>query len=300
MELRHLRYFVAVAEERSFTRAAARLGIGQPPLSQQIKDLEAELDVRLFRRLPHGAEITAAGEAFLEEARAAIAASARAAQAARRAACGETGRLRIGCTGSGFFNPVVTGALRGFIAKYPDVDVVIEENNTVGLLRQLSEGDLDAAFLRPSEPDLRRLRVHRTIAEPMLVALPAAHPLADRPRVRLDALRDDRIVLYPRRRGPNLHDTVTGACRDAGFEPRLGQEAQQFPSIANLVASGLGISIVPASLAQMHVEGVRFRPIEEPVPVAHLRLVSSVDRANQAATLANFGAVVASLAVSPA
>ena len=114
MELRHLRYFVAVAEERNFTRAAARLGIGQPPLSQQIKDLEAEVEARLFRRLPTGAELTEAGAAFLDEARAALAAAERAALAARRAAEGRIGRLRIGCTGSGFFNPLVTGALRAF------------------------------------------------------------------------------------------------------------------------------------------------------------------------------------------
>ena len=286
MELRHLRYFVAVAEERNFTRAAARLGIGQPPLSQQIKDLEAEVEARLFRRLPTGAELTEAGAAFLDEARAALAAAERAALAARRAAEGRIGRLRIGCTGSGFFNPLVTGALRAFGAAYPDVSVVLEEGNTGLLLERLAAGFLDAAFLRPHEGLPPALRAHGGVDEPMQVALPESHPLAGADAVRLADLAGARFVLFPRPMGESLHDTITNACRAAGFEPLRGQEAQQFPSIINLVASGLGVSLVPASLTQVRVAGVRFRPIDGPVPLARLRLVSS--RASHAQTLRNF------------
>ena len=291
MELRHLRYFIAVAEERSFTRAAARLRIGQPPLSQQVKDLENELDLRLFRRVPHGAELTAAGEAFLGEAREALAASTRAVHAARRAANGQIGRLRVGCTGSGFFNPVVVAALRGYIASYPDIDVILEEDNSVGLLERLQEGVLDAAFLRPQDQDLASLRIHSTMREPMLVALPDEHPLTVRPRVGLVELREDRLVLHQRHRGPQLHDAITDACRAVGFEPLLGQTAQQFPTLINLVASGLGVSVVPASLGHSGVRGVHFRQIEAPAPLATLRLASSYDRPSHSATLANFVAV---------
>ena len=151
MELRHVRYFLAVAEELNFTRAAARVGIGQPPLSQQIKDLEAEIGAPLFHRTPQGAELTEAGRAFLENVKVMRLQAARAIQAAQRAACGETGSLKVGFTSSAPFNPVVTFAIRSFRKAYPDLDLGLEEANTAPLVSGLRDGQLDIIFLRSEE-----------------------------------------------------------------------------------------------------------------------------------------------------
>lgn len=149
MELRHIRYFLAVAEERHFTRAAAKVGIGQPPLSQQIKDLEAELGAALFRRVAHGAELTPAGEAFLEMVQEMPALAEHVKNAARRASRGEVGSLRVGFTASAAFNPVVPSAIRAFRRAYPGVALSLAETNTILLAQGLRDGTLDAAFLRP-------------------------------------------------------------------------------------------------------------------------------------------------------
>ena len=286
MELRHIRYFLAVAEESNFTRAAARVGIGQPPLSQQIKDLEAELDAQLFRRLPHGAELTAAGEAFLVEARIMMAVAERARIAAQRAARGDVGGLRIGFTGSAAFNTLVPGAIRDFARSYPGVSLDLVEANTSSLLERLGSGELDAAFLRPNDDKYDVLRLRKIVDEPMLLVLASSHKLAHRVRITLAELASDRFVLFPRVVGPRLHDAITGACRTAGFEPLLGQEVPQIPSIINLVAAEAGVSIVPSSLAQIKVDGVVYIPIEGAAPTA--RLVLAWRRDARATTLANF------------
>ena len=290
MELRHVRYFLAVAEARNFTRAAATLGIGQPPLSQQIKDLEEELEARLFRRLPHGAELTAAGEAFLVEARALTALAGRARIAAQRAARGESGRMRVGFTGSAAFNPQVPAAIRAFGRAYPEVSLTLEEANTARLLERLASGEVDAAFLRPNEESYRELRLRRLADEPMLLVLPKSHKLAEQRGVALVDLAADRFVMFPREVGPRLYDAVIGACRDAGFKPVLGQEVPQIPSIINMVAAEAGVSIVPSSLAAIHVAGVRYVQITGAAPTARLALAWRRD--GRAATLANFLALV--------
>src|SRR5277367_4571965 len=150
MELRHIRYFLAVAEERHFTRGAAKVGIGQPPLSQQIKDLEVEVGAPLFRRLAHGAELTPAGEAFLDVVKEMPGLADRATKAARRAARGETGSLRVGFTAGTAFNAVVPGTIRAFRCAYADVDLRVEEADTTHLVASLRDGSLDTAFLRQS------------------------------------------------------------------------------------------------------------------------------------------------------
>ena len=193
MELRHIRYFLAVAEERNFTRAASRVGIGQPPLSQQIKDLEGEIGAALFHRIPQGAELTDAGRAFLEHVRTIVPQTERAVRAARRAARGEIGSLRVGYTGSAPFNPIVTGTIRGFKRSYPDVDLSLEERNTAYLIESLLGGLLDAAFLRSEELGSEDLQLHPLSEEPMLVALPAGHKAAQSSHVDLRQLRDEQI-----------------------------------------------------------------------------------------------------------
>ncbi|TBY86580.1 LysR family transcriptional regulator [Rhizobium leguminosarum bv. viciae] len=272
MELRHLRYFLAVAEEGNFTRAAGKLGIGQPPLSQQIRDLEREVGAALFHRVPHGAELTAAGAAFLGEAKASLAAAEKAKLAAQSANRGETGRLSLGFTASSAFNPVVSTTIRRFRARWPEVQLSLTEMNTLALMQKLERGELDATFMRPSLDDPTGIRLRRLPDEPMVIALPASHPLTGYPRLPLAALADEPFILFPRLVGLSLYDDVVLACRKAGFELTVAQEAPQISSVVNLVAADLGVSIVPASISQIMLEGVAYRPIEGPPAVARLAL----------------------------
>lgn len=274
MELRHIRYFLAVAEERNFTRAAARVGIGQPPLSQQIRDLESEVGAALFHRIPQGAELTDAGRAFREHVRAIPPQAERAVRAARRAARGEIGSLRVGYTGSAPFNPIVTAAIRSFKHAYPDVDLSLEESNTARLLTGLRESNLDAAFLRSEDLGSDDLQLHPLSEEPVLVVLPAAHPAAKTSPVDLRQLRNEPLILTPRGVGQTFFETVIATCREAGFEPVLGQPAPQMGTVVNLVAAELGYSLVPASLRQVQVIGVAYREIKAVTPVAKLALAS--------------------------
>ncbi|WP_370638272.1 LysR family transcriptional regulator [Ancylobacter sp. Lp-2] len=276
MELRHIRYFIAVAEERNFTRAAARLGIGQPPLSAQIKDLEAEIGTQLFHRVAHGAELTEAGEAFLAAVKPLPEEAAAAIHAARRAARGEIGQLSVGLTGTAALNPLFPAAIRSFRRSYPEVELRIVEANSVVLLSSLVEGRLDVAILRPAESDPADLHEERLIDEPLVAALPAAHPAAGkagkarggktRAGLDLTTLREEPFILTPRSVGTSLHDAALAACRAVGFEPRLGQPAPQIASILSLVAAEFGVSLVPASLGDLNVPGVAFRRLRAPEP----------------------------------
>ncbi|MEX2692285.1 LysR family transcriptional regulator [Rhizobium mongolense] len=272
MELRHIRYFLAVAEEGNFTRAAGKLGIGQPPLSQQIRDLEAEIGAALFHRVPHGAELTAAGEAFFGEAKASLASAEKAKLAAQRANRGETGKLALGFTASSAFNPVVSATIRRFRAQWPEVRLSLTEMNTLALMEKLNRGELDATFMRPGLDDPPGVRLKRLDDEPMVVALPANHPLAKYERLSLALLSNEPFILFPRLVGLSLFDDVVLACRKAGFELTVAQEAPQISSVVNLVAAELGVSIVPASIAQIRLDGVAYRPIDGPPAVARLAL----------------------------
>jgi DNA-binding transcriptional LysR family regulator len=262
MELRHLRYFVAVATEGNFTRAAEKLGIGQPPLSQQIKSLERELGAELFRRTAHGAELTIAGEAFLVEAQRVLEGAERAARVAQRAARGETGQLRVGFTGSAAFNPVVPALIQRFKSQYAAVDLTLEETNTPSLLQGLLDERLDAAFFRPGRVAPDGVRMHRFDDEPMKIVLPSTHALAEKKRLPLTALANEAFVYVPGAAGGTLFDEVVRACGEAGFSPRLAQPAPQISSVVNLVAAGLGIAIVPLSIAQVLVKGVRYIDVQ--------------------------------------
>ncbi|TMV57074.1 LysR family transcriptional regulator, partial [Thioclava sp. BHET1] len=270
MELRHIRYFLAVAEMRNFTRAAEKMGIGQPPLSQQIRALEEEIGAQLFHRIPQGAELTEAGRAFEAAVRLIPEEVAAAARAARRAARGETGALRVGFTGSAPFNPIVTAAIRAFKGAYPDVNLSLDEMNTASLIAGLSEGRLDAGFLRSERLEVEGLSLRPLSQEPLLAVLPASHPQAEGPEVALGALHDLPLILTPRGVGQTLYDTILETCHAAGLAPALGQLAPQLSSVVNLVAAGLGFSLVPASLSQLHVTGVRYLPLQGQRPLAKL------------------------------
>jgi DNA-binding transcriptional LysR family regulator len=273
MELRHMRYFVAVAETRHFTRAAQALGIGQPPLSQQIQALERELGAALFARRPRAVALTPAGEALYEDARRILRDVERAAERVRRVARGEAGRLRLGMINSAPFHPLIPRVIREFRRAYPQVALSLDEGPTPQLAAAVRDGELDVAFVRPllgAEPGV----ASEVVAdEDMVVALPSGHPLARRATVPLLALSIEPFVLFPRSIGAGLHDSIVSACRSAGFSPRIVQETSQVTSIVNLVAAGLGVSIVPASMQQVHSDGVTYRAIRRPAPKARLALI---------------------------
>ena len=290
MELRHLRYFLAVAQDLNVTRAAARIGISQPPLSQQIKELEQEIGTRLFLRTPHGVELTEAGQAFRLEAERVLSGAERARTMALRASRGEMGQLRVGFTGSAAFNPVVARTIRAFRRQWPQVLLTLEEVNTTRLLEGLAQQKLDAAFIRPGLTPIDGMTLHRFPDETMQVVLPSSHPLADRSSVYLSELAGEPFVLFPRTVGLSLYDEVINACRHAGFEPRIDQVAPQISSVVNLVAAELGISIVPTSISQVQAAGVRYVPIAEEGPVARLALACR--EGDRTASVANFRQLV--------
>ena len=270
MELRHLRYFVAVAEEGHVTRAAERLGIQQPPLSQQIRALETELQVQLFHRKPRGVELTQAGEALFAEARAILRQVDHAVTAARRTARGEAGRIALGFTSSASFHRFVPQVIRDYRETHPLVALSLEESGTGELVAALLEDRLDAAFVRspistgaggPAEG----IAVHSVLEEAMVAALPAGHALAAGPAAQelaLAALAAETFILYRRPLGPGLYDAIIAACQRAGYSPRIGQQAPRMLATLSLVAAGLGVTLVPQSMRPLRVHGVVYRALE--------------------------------------
>ena len=277
MELRHLRYFLAIAEEGNVTRAAARLGIQQPPLSQQMRDLERELGTRLFEREARGIALTDAGRVLAADAHAILNLVQRAADTVRKTASGERGDLGIGFTSSTPFHPFLPRLIRMFGDDAPAVKVKLEENGTAELVAALRDERLDIAFVR-SPVSAADLVVDNVLSEEMIVALPAGHLLARgrqaRNAINIQELENVQFILYRRPSGPGLHDTIIAACHHAGFSPRVAQEAPVIVSTLNLVAAGLGVSIVPASLRRQRMEGIIYRRIaDRPAPSAPINAV---------------------------
>jgi DNA-binding transcriptional LysR family regulator len=279
MELRHLRYFIAVAEEGHITRAAERLGMQQPPLSQQIRALERELGVQLLRRKPRGVELTEAGRALLDDARLVFARIDHAIATTRRTARGELGRLVVGFTSSAPFHPFVPRVIRAFRDTAPDIALTLEESGTTELIDALRHERVDAAFIRTHVTDAQGLTMNPLLEEAMRLALPATHRLAMDgavgPPLELGALATETLVVYRRPSGPGLYDAIIAACHAAGFSPQIAQEAPRIVSTLNLVAAGLGIALVPASLERMRMDGVVYRALQgAPQPRAPLLLAT--------------------------
>lgn len=275
MELRHLRYFVAVAEERHFGRAAERLRIAQPPLSRQIRDLEKRLGVKLFERGRRGTEPTEAARILLPEARAALAHAGRVERMAKRAGRGELGSLAVGFVGSATYAAAVSEILRRFRRRFPDVELTLKEMTTAEQARGLNDGLIGVGFVRPpvgGEGDYLNVRV--VLEEPLIAALPESHRLSREESIRLADLSGDPFVLFPRRLGLSFYDLAVDACRGAGFEPRVSQEATHMQTIVGLVAAGTGVSLVPVSVAEHRKTGVAYRPLEDETPPARIAVAS--------------------------
>jgi DNA-binding transcriptional LysR family regulator len=272
MELRHLRYFVAAAEELHFRRAAERLGIVQPALSQQIQQLEQEIEALLFHRLTRGVELTDAGRAFVEDARVILEHVEQAKAKAQRVARGDQGMIRIGFTGSASFNPIVPGVIQDYRARFPGIAVSLIESGTSQLVDSLRAGRVDAAFIRSPSREVDGLFVVSIIEEEMLIALPSGHDLAASASLSLEALSGEPFILFPRANSPEVFDNIVLACRRAGFSPKIIQQAPEVASALNLIAAGEGVSIVPASMQHMQPQGVAYRAILGDAPQAPLSL----------------------------
>jgi DNA-binding transcriptional LysR family regulator len=269
MELRHLRYFVAVAEQRHFGRAAERLGIAQPPLSKQLQDLEAELGYPLFDRSRRPVELTAAGEMLLGHARGLFEGLELAVSETRRAGAGHSGHLSIGYPQSLAYSGL-TRILRAFRERSPEVAIEVRELSPGAQVEALKRGDLDVGFVRAplNEPQLASENIRN---EKLVLALPADHRLAIRERVALGAVAKEPFVFFPRARGPGFFDFLMSFCRDSGFTPQIVQQAPQIDVLA-LVAAGFGLSILPDSVRELRRADIVLRPIIGS-PTTELRLV---------------------------
>jgi DNA-binding transcriptional LysR family regulator len=281
VELRHLRYFMAVAEELHFGRAAARLHIAQPPLSRQIQLLEREIGVTLFSRAGRRVRLSAAGEAFLRGTRRVLAEADAAVHDAQRAQRGEIGHLSLGFVGSATY-AVLPALLRAFRARYPDVELTLEAMTSQEQLSALANGRIQVGLLRPPVDDAA-LALRTVLREPLVAVLPTFHRLAVRERVSLAALAAEPFILYPRAEGPAVRDAIVGACLRAGFSPNIVQEAGGIAIIEGWVASGLGVSLVIASPAQVHSTGVVYRPLEDAAPTWEMALAWRRDDATPVA-----------------
>jgi DNA-binding transcriptional LysR family regulator len=266
MELRHLRIFIAVAEEGHITRAASRLGTQQPPLSRQIKAIEKEIGAQLFRRKPRGVELTDAGHALLDDARAMLAHLDHAFDTARRTARGELGRISIGYTSGAGIHPLLQGIIREFRKVFPLVSVTLSEEFAYELTERLRKDQIDVAFIKTPMANPEGIVLDCLHEEEVIAALPVGHALAGTKRdngipLQLKALAGETFIMYGRPQGTwTLQgNAILAGCEAAGFSPRVSHIAPHHLSTLNLVAAGLGVSIVSASVERINIEGVVFR-----------------------------------------
>jgi len=262
MESRLLTYFVAVAEELHFGRAAKRLHISQPPLSQQIIQLEEKIGVRLFTRTRRRVELTPAGEVLLEDARKILALSEEAVRRAVRAGKGEIGRLSVGYIGSANYS-VLPGLIREFRKRFPEVELSLAELNTSQQIEALHDGRIHVGFMRPPMGiESEGLSFETVLKELLVAAIPVNHKLKSRTSLPSKMLAKEPFVMIPRSRGPGFFDQIIAMCQAEGFSPEIVLEASQFHTIIGMVAAGVGIAVVPASMQRSRMKGVAFREIE--------------------------------------
>lgn len=259
MELRQLRYFVAVAEELNFSRAAQRLHVSQPPLSTQIMNLETELGTRLFERSNRGVTLTAAGAVFYEEVRAALTRLEHGKIRALHAGNGEAGTLSIGFISIADYG-ILPPALKNFRARYPLVDVQLHELTTDAQIRELraSRLDLGIALGPVTEADLT---FDRLLRESLVLAAPSTRHFASQKTVDLRRLAGEQFIVPPRELAPGLHDLIVRVCHDSGFTPRITQHARQMQTVIGLVAADMGVALVPASMRHLQRSGVRYHQL---------------------------------------
>jgi LysR family transcriptional regulator, benzoate and cis,cis-muconate-responsive activator of ben and cat genes len=288
--LRRLRYFLAVAEELHFGRAAERLGIAQPALSRQIAVLEEVIGALLFDRVRSKIFLTKAGEVLVPQARDILLRTAEAARSARAAAQGAVGAFAIGFVGSATYS-VLPGLVQKFRETHPAVDLTLNAMNNAELRRALIDRGIDVAFARSGLDD-GEFASEIVLVEPLVVVLPQSSPLAQRSTIALADLADDSFILYPRHPRPSFADDIIGLCRTAGFTPMVAQETMDLQTAMALVSVGAGLSIVPASVEQSHRHGVLYANLEGSDATTTLFMVWRRD--NRSPLLENFRNVVRS------
>ena len=273
MDLRHLRYFVAVAEELNFTRAAERLHMAQPPLSTQIRALEEEIGAQLFVRDKRRVFLTPAGQELLERARTILQATLHAKTAARHAAEGVIGRLALAYTASSMFTERLPGAIRRFVGAHPHVELTLHEMASLDQLYALHERTLDVGILRKpdvSPPD--GVSIESWYRTPLVAAMPKDHPLARGAGIRIKDLRDEPLITYPRDAGIGLYWPIMQLCADAGFRPHIVREAREPSVMIGLVSAGIGIALVPSDTQCIRLAGVAYQRITNKDAVSTLYL----------------------------
>jgi DNA-binding transcriptional LysR family regulator len=299
-DFRQLRYFVAVAEELSFTRAALRLHLSQPPLSQQIQSLEQDLGVRLLERTKRHVALTEPGRVFLEQARQILAKADEARSEVTAAAAGYSGQLRLAYTVSVSFHPALPQALLRYGQIAPNVRLKLSEMYTEPQFAALLAGEIDVGFVR-DEPvhalDARDLRFDVIDREPLLLALPAGHHLAKRDSLRLAEVAGDAFVSQPRELASTLYDRLVKLAATAGFQPAIAQHAQQINGLLALVAAGLGLALVPASMRTVQLAGISYVSLED--SDAHLLLAVASRAGDRSPALQQFLATVADTVATP-
>jgi DNA-binding transcriptional LysR family regulator len=266
MDLRHLRYFVGVAEDLHFGRAARKLGISQPPLSQQIKALEDELGVRLFERTSRNVHLTTAGRLFLDEARATLARAEQAVSVARRAARGELGCLSIGFNAAAPFVPRIAGAIHEFRQRTPEVRLTLSETIPTEQVQGLSGHTLDVGIMRSrNRPDLPdQFKISPLVEERLFVAMRPDHRLANQEEVALRDLNGEPMVVYAVERTSGFTPDLIGLLRGVGIEPRVTQSVREVTTLFGLAAAGVGIAVVAQSLCSLQAEQLIYRPLSDP------------------------------------
>jgi DNA-binding transcriptional LysR family regulator len=275
IELRHLRYFIAVAEELHFSRAAKRLRIAQPPLSQQIRNLERYVGHPLFTRNSRAVTLTHAGEVLLERARNLLKRVDEDMETVRRVGRGEMGSLTVGFISSAMLT-VLPDLLGSYRVKYPQVELRLRELTTSRLVDAIRQGAVDVGFLRDAGPT-DGLVVESLLEEKYVVALPETHPLANRSKIPLERLKGESLVLFPRELGPLAWDKTIALCETAGFRPKIVQEAPEWLTVLRLVSSGLGFSISPACVATINATGAICRPLAKCPILTNIELARRSD-----------------------
>ncbi len=263
-DIRQIRQFIAVAEEKHFRLAAERLNMTQPPLSLSIKKLEEDLGTRLLDRNNKTVSLTPAGEIFLSGAYELVDKLEQVSSDARRAAQGLTGRLTIGFVGSAIYDALPT-IVRRFRSDFPDVELELEELSTIDQLNAISNGHIDAGLLRPPVTGSSLFQITTVRTEKLIAVMPEGHALAARNAISLSELANDGFILFPLKTSPNLHALVLQACHNAGFTPRISQTAHQIQTQISLVSAGLGVALVPECARQAVHKGVIYKDIKGPV-----------------------------------
>lgn len=268
IELRQLRYFVAVAEENHFGRAAVRLHMTQPPLSQTIQALESSLGVALFDRTKRNIALTAAGQTLLPEAQRILQQVSDLPELAQRAASGEAGSLSLSFVSTADYN-LLPPLLREFRERYPHVRISLREATTDVQLADLMQGRIDVGLLIPPMQDRESAELHyaTVLCEPLILALPSGLKEAgSKKTLSLKSVADQPLIIFPRRIAPAFHDAILGCFHSAGLTPRIGQEAIQMQTIVGLVSAGMGIALVPESVSNLRRPGVEYRRLTGKAP----------------------------------